>query len=48
LRGKGIGTSGRPTRWASIIGGWERELADESEPPEVADTLDAGQSGGWP
>jgi hypothetical protein len=40
-RGKGIGTGGRPTRWAAIIEGWERQLADEGDPPEVADMLDA-------
>jgi hypothetical protein len=40
-RGKGIGTGGRPTRWAAIIEGWERQFADRDEPPEVADMLDA-------
>lgn len=42
-RGTGIGTAGRVTRWDAIIDGWERQLADEGEPPEVAAMLDAAE-----
>lgn len=41
--GTGISPTGRVTGWNAIIDGWERQLADKGEPPEVADMLDAAE-----